>query len=171
MSLKCYILPNRVVAYIDDHLGLLAIVTEDSAYTHRWGTSVEYLGAPTLTAALRDRYDVDYVTDKLLYQSVRCEYDEKATIDAVKEAVLRARRQREVDAEDARAAWNALKVEGLPSAENAYTAACNFSSYPAECIRERPTRAAQDLHDKHVPALLAALRKATNDTEEPETAV
>lgn len=171
MSLQRYVLPSRTVAYIDDYLGLLTIVTEDGAYAHRWGTNVEYLGAPTLTAAIRDRYDAGYITDKLLYRSVRKEYDEKATIDAVKEAVLRARRQREVDAEDARAAWNALKVEGLPSAENAYTAARNFSSYPAERIRERPTRAAQDLHDKHVPALLAALRKATNDTEESQTIV
>lgn len=171
MLLHRYVLPTRAVAYIDDDLGLLTIVTEGGAYAHRWGTSVEYLAAPTLTAALRNRYDASYVTDKLLYQSVRNEYDEKATVDAVKEAVLRSRRARECTAEGARDAWNELNELFTLSPEEAYEWASMFSSFPAECIRERPTRAAQDLHDKHVPALLAALRKAMSESEDPETTV
>lgn len=171
MSLQRYVLPARTVAYIDDYLGLLTIVTEAGAYAHLWGTNVEYLGAPTLTAALRDRYDAGYITDKLLYRSVRKEYDEKATVDAVKEAILYARRDRECSAKQAREAWNTVERARFPTPHDAYELASTYSDYPAELIRERPTRAAQDLHDKHVPALLAALRKATNDTEEPETAM
>lgn len=58
-------LKSWALCTVNDQTGELLITSDWGSWSHRWHASPEALGAPTLTAFIGDRGDVDYLARKL----------------------------------------------------------------------------------------------------------
>ncbi len=94
---------------VDDAQGTLSIESDWGSYAYRWGRG-EWLGVepPDLSRALAGHIgsDHDYIARKLV--SPVHETDVAATVRYVRKEILRMRRERALDAFDARWAWDCL---------------------------------------------------------------
>lgn len=160
-----------VEAFIDDSSSLLVLVTDHGTVDYQWSRDPRSLGAPNLTEALANRWDVRYIADKLLggHPTRGYEYDEAGTRTAIAREILSQRRAKEILKFQAREAWDELyRWWDLSHESAAYDAvpACIadvMESYDiGECVQQRPTFLSNVLYDLVIPALKAELQKALN---------
>ncbi len=76
---------------VNDQTGELLITSDWGSWSHRWHASPEALGAPTLTAFIGDRGDVDYLARKLQREGHGQQFSSDKTVHELKR-LLCARR-------------------------------------------------------------------------------
>ena len=95
---------------IDDDQGTLSITSDWGDWAYRWGRG-KWIGVdpPDLSLALKTRFDIDYVANKLDPNRQAFSWDK--TQKELHRLIAQARRKGELSKEDARDAWDSLNYD------------------------------------------------------------
>lgn len=155
---------------IDDEHGTLHVTGDHGSWTYRWGGRI--------TPSIAYRFGPDYMANKL--STRKTEHDAEATEKAVREDVLRRRREGSFTSEEAREVWDELEFVEWGSADLVVDALSRIqigdyrgrrkSSVFEESWELLQTSMRYDythLRDVYLPALIDLLRALPSPTPDP----
>ena len=158
------------ICTVNDTTGELSIQSDWGSWQHRWSSDPKHLGAPTLTAFLRDRKAVDYLYDKLHYGRTRGKFDAEETIKALRQHMLEDRdmTEEQILADDQfRDAWEEIEeLDGCTTGDEFLHAWHDrLSQETRDAITDEPWDFLRDiepwpsviLREAILPAFIAAL--------------
>lgn len=119
------------ICTVNDASGELLVCSDWGNAIHRWDTG--NLGAPTLTAFIAARGEVDYLARKLTIGR-RDVFSSSATVRAMKSSIRERRREGSITKSAARAAW--LDLDDLESLGDGERAAGEFSHMVGESVAD-----------------------------------
>lgn len=157
---------------VNDATGELLITNDWGNWAHRWNASPRALGAPTLTAFIGDRGDVDYIARKLQGRRGGRRFSAERTIASWRRALAERRLERghwrvpRLTRELAREIWDALGEAANTCGDNedAFLSQVyeidGFTDHvddtPYESLETEQTPEDRALREQILPALIAA---------------